>query len=88
MEFGDLLFTLVNVARFAKIHPETALGSATEKFSRRFRHMEAKISQTRRSVDAVGRQELDRMWEQAKIETAGAPTASPTSGGENSPTAP
>lgn len=41
MEFGDILFTLSNVARFAGVHPETSLAMATDKFERRFRLMEA-----------------------------------------------
>ena len=41
LELGDVLFTLVNVARLAGIHPETALSQSTEKFIRRFQHMEA-----------------------------------------------
>jgi MazG family protein len=40
MEFGDILFSLVNVARFAGFHPETALSSSTAKFEGRFRLME------------------------------------------------
>ena len=39
-EFGDILFTLTNVARFARIHPETALSSSVAKFVRRFKRME------------------------------------------------
>lgn len=84
MEFGDLLFTLVNVARFAKIHPETALGSATEKFSRRFRHMETEIKATDRSLDTVGRDELDHLWEKSKAATAAAPPVSPKPDSEKS----
>ena len=40
-EFGDLLFTLANLARFARIHPETALTASIKKFENRFRRMEA-----------------------------------------------
>ncbi len=77
MEFGDLVFTLVNVARFARIHPETALAGATEKFSRRFRQMEARLKASGRSLESTGRAELDRLWRQAKAATAG-PAAGPT----------
>jgi uncharacterized protein YabN with tetrapyrrole methylase and pyrophosphatase domain len=76
MEFGDLIFTLVNVARFARIHPETALAGATEKFSRRFRQMEARLKASGRSLESTGRAELDRLWRQAKAATAG-PAAGP-----------
>ena len=40
LEFGDLLFTLANVARFLKIHPESALAMANMKFKRRFGELE------------------------------------------------
>jgi uncharacterized protein YabN with tetrapyrrole methylase and pyrophosphatase domain len=42
MEFGDILFTMVNVARFAHIHPETALIRSIQKFEKRFAYMEEK----------------------------------------------
>lgn len=64
MEFGDLLFTLTNVARHAKFHPDTALVSATRKFEERFRHMEAATGG--RHIDDVPREEKERMWEEAK----------------------
>lgn len=69
LEFGDILFTLVNVARFAGIHPESALAGATRKFERRFRLMERKIRQGGREPEAVPREELDGLWEAAKAET-------------------
>lgn len=64
MEFGDLLFTLTNVARHARFHPDTALVSATRKFEDRFRHMEAAAAG--RHIDDVPREEKERMWEDAK----------------------
>ncbi len=88
MEFGDLLFTLVNVARFARIHPETALTSATEKFSRRFRQMEGQLKASRRSLDSVSRAELEHLWQQAKAATA-EPAAEPAAAaGEDPPATP
>jgi nucleoside triphosphate diphosphatase len=66
MEFGDLLFTLVNVARFARIHPETALAESTGKFEKRFRQMEAVLGREGRAVTSASRGELDRLWEDAK----------------------
>lgn len=66
MEFGDILFTLSNVARFAKIHPETALARSTDKFEKRFRFMEKEL--IRRNVDLkdLSRQEIDDLWDRAK----------------------
>jgi MazG family protein len=66
LEFGDILFTLVNVARFAKIHPETSLADSTRKFEKRFRHMEWVLTQNRRKIDDVSYSELNDLWEQAK----------------------
>jgi len=66
LEFGDVLFTLVNVARFANIHPETALRDATNKFERRFRYMEKCIANGQRDIRSVSQKEKDALWEQAK----------------------
>lgn len=66
LEFGDVLFTLVNVARFARIHPEAALARSTRKFEQRFHHLEEKAQTSGRDIDAVPRQEKERLWQQAK----------------------
>jgi MazG family protein len=66
LEFGDLLFTLVNVARFAGFHPETALADATRKFERRFRLMEKLIEAQDAALDALPPEERERFWERAK----------------------
>lgn len=65
-EFGDVLFTLVNVARFANIHPETALSGSIKKFKKRFKYMENKISANKRNMESVSRDEMDMLWEEAK----------------------
>ena len=67
MEMGDILFTLVNVARIAGIHPETALSRSTQKFIGRFRHMEAMAAERRTSLDALQRDEMERLWQAAKL---------------------
>ncbi|MCX5881049.1 MAG: nucleoside triphosphate pyrophosphohydrolase [Deltaproteobacteria bacterium] len=66
LEFGDVLFTLVNVARFAKLHPETSLADSTRKFEKRFRHMEQAIAQNSQQFNAVSYTELNNLWEKAK----------------------
>ena len=71
MEFGDLLFTLTNVARFAKIHPEISLAAATGKFERRYRLMESALAEGGRPLKSVPRDEVDRLWEQAKAAADG-----------------
>ncbi len=66
LEFGDILFTLTNVARFARFHPESALAAAVDKFERRFRHMEAHFARQGRDIESVDRDELEAAWERAK----------------------
>ncbi|MDM8550548.1 nucleoside triphosphate pyrophosphohydrolase [Desulfobacterales bacterium HSG2] len=68
LEFGDVLFTLVNVARFAKIHPETALTGSIKKFVKRFKYMERAVSETGRPIDAASPDEMETLWETAKKE--------------------
>lgn len=65
-ELGDVLFSLVNVARLASIDAEDALHAATEKFRRRFTTMEADLSANGKSVESVPQAELERAWEAAK----------------------
>jgi nucleoside triphosphate diphosphatase len=66
LELGDVLFTLVNVARLAEIHPETALQKATLKFSKRFKRMESKAAEQHTPLDRLSRQALEALWEKAK----------------------
>jgi tetrapyrrole methylase family protein/MazG family protein len=65
-ELGDVLFSLVNVARLASIDAEDALHGATEKFRRRFIEMEADLSAQGKAVESVPQVELERAWEAAK----------------------
>jgi len=66
LEFGDLLFTLVNVARFAQIHPETALADATGKFETRFRQLEKILAAAGKPLASLSGEEMDLLWEKAK----------------------
>ncbi|ACN16640.1 tetrapyrrole methylase family protein (MazG family protein) [Desulforapulum autotrophicum HRM2] len=66
MEFGDILFTLSNVARFAGIHPETALARSTEKFEQRFRLMETLAAKGQGEIKDLSRTEKDSLWDEAK----------------------
>ena len=66
MELGDLFFTLVNVARLARIHPERSLSKAARKFERRFREMETMAIESGRKIDEVPRPEMEALWEKAK----------------------
>ena len=65
-EFGDLLFAMVNVARFLKLDPENALKKATGKFIKRFRLMEDMIKQDEKVFEEQELKELDKYWERAK----------------------
>lgn len=67
-ELGDLLFALVNVARFQKFSPEDALRQAVDKFERRFRAMEANLHQRGRLLEECDLDELDQAWDQVKAQ--------------------
>ncbi len=70
MEFGDVLFTLVNVARLARFRPDTALSAAIAKFEKRFRWMEAQLARRGRALSEQTRRQMDALWEAAKKATA------------------
>ncbi|MBA3010611.1 MAG: nucleoside triphosphate pyrophosphohydrolase [Proteobacteria bacterium] len=66
MEFGDILFSLVNVARFAGFHPETALSGATAKFEGRFRLMETVLAREGIDLKTLSPEEKELHWQRAK----------------------
>lgn len=66
-EVGDLLFTAVNLARWAKVEPEEALRRMLDRFTARFQAMEAMADRPLRELDAA---EWDRLWEAAKAALA------------------
>jgi tetrapyrrole methylase family protein/MazG family protein len=68
-EFGDLLFTLVNIARRQGIDAEAALREANERFSRRFNHMEEVCRQRRVNLVDLSFDEQNALWEEAKKKT-------------------
>jgi uncharacterized protein YabN with tetrapyrrole methylase and pyrophosphatase domain len=68
MELGDVFFTLVNVARFAHIHPETVLTGAIKKFEQRFKELEKRAAERGVAIESRSQTELDRIWEQIKTE--------------------
>src|SRR5436309_202525 len=65
-EFGDLLFTMVNVARKLGINPEDALRGTTGRFEARFRMMEQQARADGRALRDLPIEDLDRYWEAAK----------------------
>jgi len=66
MEFGDILFSLVNVARFAGFHPETALHRSTAKFEGRFRAMEQALADRGLDLKHLSPEEKEAHWQAAK----------------------
>ncbi len=65
-EMGDLLFAVVNWARWLKVEPETALRQANARFAARFLQVEAAARSQGRALTALTLAELDELWEQAK----------------------
>jgi len=61
-EFGDLLFSLVNYARFINIEPETALEKSNRKFIRRFQTMENRVLADGKSLQNLSLSEMDHYW--------------------------
>ena len=65
-EMGDLLFSLVNVARLYDIHPDDALELTNQKFIRRFNHIEQRSKEIGKSLKDMTLAEMDSLWNEAK----------------------
>lgn len=65
-EFGDLLFSLINYARFVNVNPENALSITNNKFISRFRKMEELIQEDSLNIQDMNLQQMDVYWEKAK----------------------
>ena len=65
-EFGDVLFSLINYARFLKINPESALERTNQKFIQRFQFIEAKAKAQSSSIEKLSLDEMEILWQQAK----------------------
>jgi MazG family protein len=65
-ELGDLLFAIVNLARKLDLDAEHALREATDRFGRRFAHMEDRLETEGRSIKSASPDEQNRLWEEAK----------------------
>jgi len=66
-EFGDLLFSMVNYARFVGINPEDALEKTNQKFMKRFTKMENIMNDEKKNISDMKLPEMDQFWEKAKI---------------------
>ncbi|MGI6143364.1 MAG: nucleoside triphosphate pyrophosphohydrolase [bacterium] len=65
-EIGDLLFAIVNVARFLAVEPETALTRTNNKFIKRFHYIEAQARRAERNLKEMTLAEMDNLWNKAK----------------------
>lgn len=65
-EFGDLIFSMVNVARLYGIDPESALERTNQKFTRRFNYLEEKTMLQGKSLQGMSLEEMDVYWDEAK----------------------
>ncbi len=65
-EFGDLLFTCVNLARHLNVDAEASLRRASRKFEARFRQLEVLLAQNEQQLEDASLEQLDRLWRQVK----------------------
>lgn len=65
-EFGDIIFSLVNLSRFLEINPEDALMRTIEKFIRRFQYIEKVLEKSGKDLHGSSLEELDEIWDEAK----------------------
>ena len=66
LEFGDVLFSLINYARFLKINPETALELTNKKFIKRFKFIESEANKLGKKINQLSVEEMNVFWQQAK----------------------
>ena len=65
-EFGDVLFALINYARFKGINPDEALERTNRRFKARFQHMEKEVTKAGKSMSDMELKEMDTYWDAAK----------------------
>lgn len=65
-EFGDVLFSLVNYARYLNINPENALGRTNKKFIKRFKYLENRAKMNNREISEMSLTEMNIIWNEAK----------------------
>ena len=68
-EFGDLLFSLINVSRLYKIDPEMALERCNKKFIRRFSHVEQRAKESGLDMKNIGMEQMEAWWQESKKTT-------------------
>ncbi|MGA0828859.1 MAG: MazG nucleotide pyrophosphohydrolase domain-containing protein, partial [Flavobacteriaceae bacterium] len=65
-EFGDLLFSMINLSRFLKINPENALERTNKKFIKRFQFIEEQARASNKMLADMTLEEMDKLWKAAK----------------------
>ena len=65
-EFGDVLFSMINYARFLNVNPENALEQTNKKFTKRFKYLEGKAKELNKTLSEMTLQEMNVFWEEAK----------------------
>jgi MazG family protein len=65
-ELGDLLFSVVNLARFIDVEAEDVLAQTIDRFTRRFHYIEEQLHRKNKTFDQSSLEEMDRLWEEAK----------------------
>ena len=65
-EFGDVLFSLINYARFIKVNPDTALERTNKKFIKRFQYIEVQAKKQGRLINDLSLKEMEAYWQEAK----------------------
>ena len=68
-ELGDILFVMVNIAKFKKIDAEEALRATNNKFIKRFQHIEAEVAKRGKTLKDTSLEELEKYWQEAKGST-------------------
>ena len=66
-EFGDFLFSLINVCRHFKINPDNALEQTNKKFVRRFEYIEKKAAECNKKLNEMSLEQMDELWNEAKL---------------------
>ena len=69
-EFGDVLFSLINYARFLKINPDNALELTNQKFIERFDFIESKAKQLEKKLSDMSLSEMEAIWKEAKNQSS------------------
>jgi len=65
-EMGDLMFSIINIARWCKIHPEAALNECNKKFIQRFKYIEDHLRSEGKNLEQATLAEMDALWNESK----------------------